>query len=119
MKALKINVVTREIEEITIGDFRTIAPAIGNGCDLFCCPYSFHNLDTMYLDDEILLRANDIMGGFSLRSWDAPLVNSAVVIGSTYDGESCDVKMTADELRKIVVFHTKEDMNEYAQSIGF
>ena len=35
MKALKINVVTQQVEEIEFNDWRDIAPAIGNECTNF------------------------------------------------------------------------------------
>ena len=103
-KALKINVETKTIESIEIGDWTEIAPAIGNGCQLFCVPVEFENRDAIYSDDESLLRYDDIKGGFIMENWVHPLVGNAIVIGTDEEGESDDVKTTIEELKKQIVF---------------
>ena len=51
MKALKIDVVNKTISQIEIKNYKEIYSAIGNDCDLFCCPVEFENGDILYSDD--------------------------------------------------------------------
>ena len=72
-KALKIDVVNQTVTSITINDINDIYKEIGNGCDLFCCPVDFENGDTLYADDESLLREN-VEGCFLMDNWTSAIV---------------------------------------------
>jgi hypothetical protein len=92
-KALLINVENKTITEIEIGThFAEISKAIGNNCQYFCCPHVFPNDDGLYSDDEILLRPDDIKGGFMLEGWSYPIVNNAIILGCDDEGDSVDCK---------------------------
>jgi hypothetical protein len=113
--ALRINVETKTIEHITIGDWKEISQAIGNGCELFCCPVTFDNEDTIYCDDESLLRYDDIKGGFIMEGWAIPLLGNAIVLGADEEGESGNAKTTAEELMSEIVWVSKDNAKTYAK----
>ena len=119
MKAIKIDVLEQTISEITINDdWREIAPAIGNGCEYFCCPVTLPNEDTIYVDDEGLLR--EVQGGFLMPDFAYPLIGNAIILGANEEGESVDVKTTVEELRENVRFVTKQAAEDWAmRSSGF
>ena len=56
-KAIKINVETKTLEYITLGDdYTEIYGAIGNGCHTFCVPINFENNDGV----KVLIRKNKL-----------------------------------------------------------
>ena len=113
MKVLKIDVKTKTVSEITIGkNLENIYKEIGNGCELFCCPIDFDFGDTLYADDESLLR-NDIEGCFMLPEWNHPIVGNALIIGTDEEGDSEDVKMTPDFLQKKLIWGNKQVAEQY------
>jgi len=114
-KALKINVETQTIESIVIGDWKEISKAIGNGCEYFSCPVTFDNEDTIYCDDESLLRFDDIKGGFIMEGWVVPLVGNAILLGADEEGESGDVKTTAEQLMSEIVWVNEANAKTYAK----
>lgn len=105
LKGLKINVEDQTITEIEHnGDWKEIAPLIGNGCRIFTCPIIDDNGDTLYCDDEGLLKP--VKGGFVMPNWTYPIVGNALFLGSDEEGNTCDVKMTLEELKENVRFLT-------------
>ena len=112
MKALKINVVTQQVEEIEFNDWRDIAPAIGNECTNFECPVSFDNEDTLYCDEEGLFHT--VEGGFMMKNWDYPIVGNALLIGTDSEGGSVNVKTTKEELFNLIKWVSKDEANDYA-----
>lgn len=114
MKALKINTGNKTIEEIEISSWKDIAPAIGNGCELFAIPIIFENEDGIYVDDEGLF--NDFQGGFMLKDWEYPIVGNALLVGSDDDGNSVDVKTSVDDLEKMVIWVDMETCNVWADN---
>lgn len=109
MKALKINVEDQTITEFEhSGDWREIAPLIGNGCRTFTCPIIDDNGDTLYCDDEGLLKP--VKGGFVMPDWSYPIAGNALFLGSDEEGNTCDVKMTCTELKENVQFLSAFEM---------
>lgn len=106
MRAIKIDVQKRDVYEIEMkgGDFRELYGVIGNNCTCFCAPIRFDNDDTMFSDDEILLRPNDIVGGFIMPDWSYPIYNNAVIIGADDEGESVSAKSDINELKNQITF---------------
>jgi hypothetical protein len=102
IKAIKIDVETKSVYPIEITDnFRDIYTAIGNGCSLFCLPVKYDNGDGMFADDEILLRPDDIKGGFIFPDWSYAITNNAVIVGSDSEGDSVDCKSTIEDFKDI------------------
>jgi hypothetical protein len=109
-KALKINVEAKTITEILIDDsISSIVKEIGNNCNYFCCPYEFANADTIYADDESLLRRDDIRGGFMITdTWVYPIVGNAIILGTDEEGDSIDCKTKITDLENIIFVGEKE-----------
>jgi hypothetical protein len=114
MKALKIDVVNQTISTIEITNYKEIYSAIGNGCDLFCCPFEFENGDILYSDDEALLH-NELEGCFAMHDWNYPLVGNAIILGNDEEGDMADVKTKADEILEKIMWGNKEVAEQYAE----
>ena len=116
-KAIKINVETKMIEEIVLGDsFKDIYPAIGNGCTCFCVPMHYPNGDAMYADDESLLRPNDIVGGFIMEGWEIPLIGNAIILGTDDEGNSVSCATRIEDIAEKLFFIDAETSRLYAES---
>jgi len=114
MKALKIDVVNKTISQIEIKNYKEIYSAIGNDCDLFCCPVEFENGDILYSDDEALLH-NELEGCFTMLDWNYPLVGNAIILGNDEEGDMADVKTKADEILEKIIWGNKEAAEQYAE----
>lgn len=102
MKALKIDVSSKKVEEIQVGDsLSDIYEKIGNGCELFCVPYQFENGDALYADDESLIRGGDLPGCFVIEG--QLIVGNAIILGTNNEGESADARSNADEINVVFV----------------
>jgi hypothetical protein len=100
MRAIKIDVVKQEVYYIDLKkDYRDIYEQIGNGCTTFCVPVSFDNNDSLFADDESLLRENDIVGGFYFMEWNTPIVGNAIIVGCDEEGESVDCLSELEEIK--------------------
>lgn len=108
MKALLINVENQTVSEINLEKTNEdIYKHIGNGCSTFCSPVDFPNGDSLFVDDEGLLK-EDLKGCFTLLGWVMPLVGNAVIIGSTPSGDSTDCKTTKEEILSQILWGNKE-----------
>jgi hypothetical protein len=117
-KAIKINVETKSVEYVTLADdYQAIYPQIGNGCTTFAVPYTFENNDSMFVDDESLLRYDDIKGGFILEDWETPIVGNAIILGCDDEGDSVDVKSKIEEIREQLQFITEDHAKGWARHI--
>jgi hypothetical protein len=117
-KAIKINVETKTLEYITLGeDYKEIYTAIGNGCGTFCVPINFENGDSMFADDESLLRPEDIKGGFFMEDWSTPLIGNVILLGTDEEGNSIDCKTTIEELKPQIFFISEQICKKWAYSI--
>jgi hypothetical protein len=106
-KAIKIDVVSRELSYVSIEKFSDIYKNIGNGCELFCVPIQFENEDCIYSDDEALLK--EVEGGFMMKEWSYPLCGNAIVLGTDEDGDDFDCKTTIEELMPNIIWVSKVD----------
>ena len=101
MKALLIDVKSQSIRQIEIGEHYTeISKAIG--CDVFAAPHIMHNNDTLYCDDEGLLKNPENF--FLLDSYPQPIAGNGLILGCDNEGESTDVSMSLIELSSRVTF---------------
>ena len=113
MKAIKINVELRKVEEVTIENYRKIYAEIGQECNTFCCPISFSNYDTLYADDEALY--HDIQGAFLLKYFNYPIVGNAIILGTDNEnGESIDAKTTIQDIESQITWVDLESAKNYA-----
>lgn len=111
-KALKIDVVNQTVTSIMIDDIKDIYEEIGNGCNLFCCPVEFENGDTLYNDDESLLREN-VEGCFLMDNWSYAIVGNAIILGTDEEGESVDCKSYPMDIYKEIIWGDKKVAEEY------
>jgi hypothetical protein len=99
MKALRINVVARRVEQIDLNPgLPAIYRAIGNSCNCFACPLFFDNGDALYVDDEGLLKKQN--GGFCYSDWAQAVAGNALIVGIDESGENIDCKSTASQIIK-------------------
>jgi hypothetical protein len=101
MKALLIDSKNRTVKQIEIGEHYTeISKAIG--CDVFSAPHIMQNNDTLYCDDEGLLKNPEHF--FLLDGYPQPLAGNGLILGCDDEGESIDVSMNLVELSSKVTF---------------
>jgi hypothetical protein len=105
-KALLIDVVAQSITEVQVGNYTDIYKHIGNGCECFCVPVNFENGDSIYVDDEGLLK--EVKGGFYMMDWYYPLCGNAIILGTDEEGESVDYKSDLEQIRKEIIFISDE-----------
>lgn len=96
MKALKIDAWSQTITEIELGDWKTYAPAIGHGCDTFTVAAYLPNGDALFVDDEGLLRPDQVDRVFRCPWHSEPLAGNGLIIGTGPEGDSADCKSEAD-----------------------
>ena len=114
-KAIKIDVQTQSIYLVELSDdYKDIYTKIGNGCTTFAVPITFENQDSIFCDDEILLRPDDIKGGFIFEGWNYPIVGNAIILGCDEEGESVDAKTEMIDLPTIY-FLTEHKAKEYGK----
>lgn len=102
--------------------YNKITELIGHGCRIFTSVYYYPNEDTLYTDDEFLIREfdtevddkgmyNPADCGFILipYSKEYPLWGNAVIVGADDDGESDNVKSILNNIRKDIVFIDKSE----------
>lgn len=113
MKAILIDVVNQTITETTISNYKEIYQKIGNECSLFTCPIEFENSDVIYVDDEGLLK--EVHGGFMMNGWNYPLIGNAIILGTDEEGESVDYASNIEEIKRKIIFCTKEYANAWKE----
>lgn len=118
MKAIKINVEKRQLEYVELtNDYKDIYNHIGNGCSHFEVPIKFDNEDTIFTDEEICLRENDIKGGFIMEDWRYPLLNNGIILGVNDEGDSIDCKSTIEELKEKIFFVSVDTAKKWANIV--
>lgn len=115
MRAIKIDVVKKQVYEIEISKgLKPIYEAIG--CDIFCCPVTWDNQDTIYADDEALLK-EDVEGCFSFPDFNYPIVGNALILGTDDMGESVDAKSSVEELQEKIIWGNKEVAERWRENV--
>ena len=114
-KAIKIDVEQKKIYYIEIGDYQTIYPAIGNGCNTFTIPLDYPNGDALYCDDEGCMQS-EIKGGFTMQDFreGVMIVNNAIILGTDSEGESVDALSDIDEIAEGIIFVDENMARDYA-----
>jgi hypothetical protein len=75
--------------------------------ELFDVGPTFENGDSVYVDDEGLLKDNQEF--FVMAGYQQPLAGIGVVIGTDEEGESVDCKSSLEEIKNKVMFVSKDD----------
>tara|TARA_R110000803_G_scaffold209117_1_gene278364 strand:+ start:33 stop:449 length:417 start_codon:yes stop_codon:yes gene_type:complete len=105
MKAILINPKLKLINEINYsGNYKDISRL--TECNLFTCVYPFNKCeDTIYLDDEGLLKSSNYCFTFDCDNGQSqPLMGKALILGTNKEGESKSIETSLDEIKKRVSF---------------
>ena len=113
MKAYLIDPINKIVSVVDYnGDYQTINKLI-NSQRGFDAVYGFRNEDTLYVDDEGLLRKENYGFEFTYDNGHTqPLMGKALVLGTDAEGESVVVKSTLEEVEskikwigKVQIYH--------------
>lgn len=111
-KAIKINVIEKSFDNVTVDSLHSYYQEIGNGCNTFCVPITFENQDSIYCDDNGLYAEN--IGGFIMKDWNYPIVGNAIVVGTNIQtGDSVDAKTSIEWLKENIIFLSVEQLESY------
>ena len=103
-KAILIDSLNRTVNMCDIGDFRHIQSVIG--CDCFGVATQLADNDVIYVDDEGLLNVNAFTPFFTFEGAHQPFAGNGLICGGDDEGETRDVKITVEEVKRKVKFHT-------------
>jgi len=111
--------------ELEKGDYNQIYDILGYGCRSYECPIYFDNGDTIFTDEEFLVRDMgmivDTRGLFQPQAYgfyvegfeNIKILGNGLMLGSDDRGESTDPKMTLQSLKDRVIFIEKIDGKWY------
>jgi len=113
MKAILINPKEEIIRVISYdGDYMTIYKFLE--CRTFECVYPFDNGDTLFIDEEGLLKesnyAFDVLGSNEL--WNRTYLGKALILGTDAEGESIECKSKLDDIKNQIKFKGKVAISE-------
>lgn len=124
-RVVVINPETKTVEEKLISNqfvLDTWYALIGNDCRIVTSAMTIHDPmnkvdNSLLMDDEILLRFEDIRGAWKLANSPQVFFNTAVFAGSDEEGENCDSTMDADKLAANIVWLDMEQALDEAEKI--
>jgi hypothetical protein len=110
-KCILIDAYAETITEVTIGEeLQDIYSAIR--CNTFEC-IDIGRFDTIYVDEEGLLKLNSQTKFFSIIGGYQPIAGNGLVMGYIDEtGESCDTTLSVNDVASLVQFHTLEDVRK-------
>jgi hypothetical protein len=108
MRAILINPMQESVRHISYdGDYRSIYRIIG--CTTFEAVYPFDNGDTLWIDEEGLLKESNY--AFNLKAdnpkFNQTIMGSALILGTDAEGESIECKSKVLDIAKRVNFQGK------------
>ena len=108
MKAILINPQQESIRHISYdGDYKSIYRIIQ--CTTFEAVYLFDNGDTLWIDEEGLLRESNF--AFDIKAdnpkFNQTIMGSALILGTDAEGESIECKSKLDDIKSIIKFRGK------------
>tara|TARA_R100001460_G_scaffold108383_1_gene159310 strand:+ start:2217 stop:2657 length:441 start_codon:yes stop_codon:yes gene_type:complete len=108
MKALFIDPTDETIRFISYdGDYKSIYRILG--CRTFEAVYPFNNGDTLWIDEEGLLKDSNF--AFNIRAdnpkFNQTIMGKALVLGTDTEGESIECKTTLEDLKSRINFQGK------------
>jgi hypothetical protein len=95
------NVHTKTVSKVEVGDYTTIYPLIGNGCTAFDCVRVNNKGDTLYVDDEGLMKVNRLFA-IKTQHGQGLLAGNALLLGSTASGDSCSPKISLEAFKGLL-----------------
>tara|TARA_R100001460_G_scaffold98841_1_gene141815 strand:+ start:472 stop:912 length:441 start_codon:yes stop_codon:yes gene_type:complete len=108
VKAILINPVKEIIHHVDYdGDYQSIYKLID--CRVFEAVYPFDNGDTLWIDEEGLLKDSNYAFNFKADNpqFNQTIMGSALILGTDKKGESIECKTSLDKVKKIVNFQGK------------
>ena len=109
MKAIKIDVIKREVYEIDIPKgLQGLYSALE--CDMVEI-VRINDTEDLYVDEEGLLR-HDPIGAFRFKGYDQVLSGHGLVLGNDGEGDSVDTTLTVEYIRDQVRFKEVQDIPE-------
>ena len=115
MKAILINPKEEIIRVISYdGDYKSIYQILE--CRMFECVYPFDNGDTLFIDEEGLLKDSNY--SFSIKADDKKqfpwqtVMGKALVLGTDAEGESIEHKTSLEEVKSRITFNGKVAISE-------
>ena len=122
IKVLLIDPATRTVTEIEINN-NSAAIYKAMDCSMFECPVEFPNGDVMYCDEEGKLNREKLIGGFTYpKQWNDIIMNKALVIGTTPNGNSKSCKTKIADVMEAwggIAWVVKEKAEQYLDDMGF
>ena len=108
MKALFIDPTDQTIRTISYdGDYKSIYRMLD--CRTFECVYPFNNEDTLFIDEEGLLKESNF--AFNIRAdnpqFSQTIMGKALVLGTDAEGESVECQTTLEDLKSRIDFQGK------------
>lgn len=108
MKALFIDPTNETIRFLSYdGDYKSIYRILG--CRTFEAVYPFDNGDTLWIDEEGLLKDSNF--AFNIRAdnpkFNQTIMGKALVLGTDAEGESIECKTTLEDLKSRISFQGK------------
>ena len=115
MKALFIDPMDQTIRTLSYdGDYKSIYKILD--CRTFECVYPFNNEDTLFIDEEGLLKESNF--AFNIRAdnpqFSQTIMGKALVLGTDAEGESVECLTTLEDLKSRVVFQGKVSISQGA-----
>ena len=108
MKAILINPQQESIRHISYdGDYKSIYRIIQ--CTTFEAVYPFDNGDTLWIDEEGLLKESNF--AFNIKAdnpkFNQTIMGSALILGTDAEGESIECKSNLDDIKNRINFQGK------------
>lgn len=121
MKAIKIDVATRSIYEVEVGDYKTYYQHISPNCGTFSVPLCLSDNSGIFVDDEGMYNGTAELGGFIIEGEDGslwPLLGNGLIVGCDDDGDACDanLQLVQRELSGKLYWIAPEKAMAYAES---
>jgi hypothetical protein len=113
MIAIKIDVEKKDIYEVELEE--GLDPIyLELQCDTFACPVTIFNRDTLFVDDDALLKKLETLkGGFFWTQFPVQgIFGSALIIGDDHEGNSVSAKSHIDTIKGQITFMTEAVMKE-------
>ena len=108
--AIKIDVVKQEVYPVQISTKSIDDIYTQLACDIFTCPMTFDNNDTLFVDDEgLFIDPSALLGAFYIDGYPSqPLFGHGLIVGIDDEGETDEVLSTVEEIKKKVTFLNDE-----------
>jgi hypothetical protein len=108
--AIKIDVVKQEVYPVQISTKNIDDIYNQLACDIFTCPMTLDNNDTLFVDDEgLFIDPSALLGAFYIDGFSSqPLFGHGLIVGIDDEGETDEVLSTVEEIKKKVTFLNDE-----------